>query len=357
MFDAVYHKLSRELEAYFAAGSFRGRLPGVLPLCKRFNTSKKTMSKALHILRKRGVVTIEGTRGMFYNGNIPRYPIRYGVIGICGLIQQEKIIPLLNEKFRHTGFALLGLDIPYSRNPGQLSDWFLHLPVDGIILLNSSSRPALLDFFYENNIPVIGCTLPGYEHISGYEPDHYQTYSKILMYLQRRGHRRIGLVSFQPEKIFRFYFDQIKTAFRDVLLDEYDESLIYAPETLGAYLTHCPMESAFSHFARDAFRHLTTIPEPPTAVVAEQHILFHIRTAAESRGLSIPGDLSLFSIQYYFQRDPFYTTALVRDDVAVGCAVKKMADMLNGKEVVPQHIFVPMTFKQGMSVADLSKKQ
>lgn len=354
MFDAVYHKLSRELEAYFAAGAFRGRLPGVLPLCKRFGTSKRTMCKALHILQRRGVVDIEGTRGMFYNGNNPRYPVKYKIIGICGLIQQEKIVPLLNEKFKHTGFALVGLDIPFLRKPKQLSDWVLRLPVDGIILLNSSSRPAWLDFFYENNIPVIGCTLPGYEHINGYEPNHYQTYSKILMYLKRKGHRRIALVTFHPEKIFQFYFEQIKNAFEDVLQNDYDEQLIYAPETYGSYLAHCPMENAFSHFAGDAFRHLAMLPGAPTAIVAEQHILSCIRTEAESCGLSIPDDLSLFSIQYYFQRDPFYTTALVRDDVAAGCAFKKMMEMLKGSAAAPEHIFVPMTFKQGMSVADLS---
>ena len=354
MFDVIYHKLSRDLETYFAAGDFRGRLPGVLPLCKRFNTSKTTMSKALHILQRRGVVDIEGTRGMFYNGNAPKYPVKYGIIGICGLIQQEKIIPLLNAKFKHTGFTLLGLDIPFLKKPKQLSDWFLRLPVDGIILLNSSSRPAFLDFFYENNIPVIGCTLPGYEHINGYEPDHYQAYSKILTYLKCRGHRRIALAAFQPEAIFQFYFNQIKNAFKDVLQSDYDEALIYAPETFCAYLSHCPMENAFGRFAGDAFRHLTTTREMPTAIVAEQHILFNIRTEAESCGFSIPDDLSLFSIQYYFQRDPFYTTALVRDDVAAGHAVEKMTEMLGGRATAPEHIFVPMTFKQGMSVADLS---
>ena len=70
MFKAVYHKLSRELETYFSNGNFSGRLPGVLPLCRHFKTSKNTMSKALHILQKRGIIRIEGTRGMFFNGGL-----------------------------------------------------------------------------------------------------------------------------------------------------------------------------------------------------------------------------------------------------------------------------------------------
>lgn len=355
MIEAVYHKLSRELENYFSESAFPGRLPGVLPLCEHFGVSKQTMSKALHILQKRGIIRIEGTRGMFYNGSA-KYQVRFKVIGISGLMNQEKIIYLLNEKFKNTGFSFLGLTIPSFKNSKQLNTWFMQMPIDGIILLNGASTPELLDFFYENNIPVIGCTLPGYEHITGFEPDHYQTYTRILKNLRNKGHRRIALATFKPEKIFQFYLDMITAAFKDVQQDDFDASLIYAPETYNSYLTHCPVESAFNRFAGEAFHYFSSLPEPPTAIISEQHIASNIRAAAEADNIAIPEDLSLFSIQYYFQRDPFYTTALVRDDVAVASAVRKITDMLNGKKVVPQHIFIPMTFQEGQSVAECRKK-
>jgi DNA-binding LacI/PurR family transcriptional regulator len=356
MFKAVYHKLSRELETYFSSGNFSGRLPGVLPLCRHFKTSKNTMSKALHILQKRGIIRIEGTRGMFFNGG-SHYQVRYKVIGICGLILQEKLIQLLNEKFKHTGFTLVGLDIPYSINTKLLNNWFLQMPIDGIILLNSASTPELLDFFYENNIPVIGSTLPGYEHIRGYEPDHYQTYSRILKILKQKGHKRIALARFKTQKNFEFYFELIIKAFKDVLQDDFNESLIYAPEEYEKYLAHCPKDDSFSRFGQESCRYFLSLPEPPTAIIAEQPILFHIKATAEKEfQLKLPEDLSLFSIQYYFQRDPFYATALVRDDVAAASAVSTMIDMLNGKDVVPQHVFVPMTFKDGQSIAEYRQK-
>lgn len=353
MFEPVYHKLSRDLEEYFRREGFSStrRLPGVLPLSKHFGVSKTTISKALHILQERGVIRIENTCGMFLNKITKKYPVRHKMIGISGLSLSEKIIPYLNQKYRKSGFSLAGLDIPQIKNPKLMHNWLLQMPVDGIILLNSASHPSFLDLFYENNIPVIGSTLPAYTHISGYEPDHYVTYSKILKFLKSKGHRRIAFCAFKPQQEFQFYQDMIRTAFTDTLGDDFDPELFFCKEEIRDNADDDCIDPAPA-FSKMLFQHFFNLHEPPTAIIAEQHLLYHIREAAEQRGLKIPNDLSLFSIKYYFQNDPFYTTAIVRDEICAEKAFLKMINILNGKEEKTEHIFIPMSFKKGNSVAE-----
>lgn len=350
MFEPVYHKLSRELDDYFRKQGGSGRLPGILKLSRQFCVSKNTMSKALHILRERGLISIENTKGMYYLGHTAGYQIRYRVIGISGLCGPvDRILRRLNEKYRESGFSLAYFDLPGQKTSSMIKKWLLQLPIDGVILLNGASLPDRLDLFYENHIPVIGCTYPGYEHISGYEPDHYAAYCRILNYLFRLGHRRIGLVAFKPNQVFQFYFDWIKAAFRDTLGTDYDEELIYSPASAVDYCRNrC---EPYRDFGNDAFRYFSRLSPAPSAIISEHYILHYIRTAAEQSGLVIPRDLSLFSIYYYSQDDPFYTTAIVRDDRAVEYAFSKIIRMLNGESVRPEHILVPMTFKKGLSVS------
>ena len=351
MFKTVYHQLSRDLEKYFREGSFPEYLPGIRQLCKQFNVSKNTVSKALHELEKRGVIIIEPQRGLKLNRARTRYSIRFhtiGVAGICGLEPQE-FLDILNRKYRKYGFSLMGLQISGSAMRNR--EWLLRLPVDGMILLNSASHPYLLDLFYANGMPLVGCPVPGYDHLVQIEPDHYAAYCNIFRKLMNMGHRRIATVHFEPDPAFDFYIKRIYKAMQDVLQKHFDPELfcLIPSEEQQEFF-----EDNGRSLCRRLFDKFMTMQEPPTVIVAEQTKLHLFREFYELRGYKVPDDISMYAIQYPLNRDPFFSAAVLREDHSVEIAVRKMIAMLNGKEVEPGETLIPMSFFSGRSVKDLT---
>ena len=351
MFKAVYHQLSRDLEKYFREGDFAEKLPGIRELCEQFNVSKNTMSKALHELENRGVIIIEPQRGIKLNCRSKRYNIRFhtiGVAGICGLELQE-FLDLLNRKYRKYGFSLLGLQISGSSMRNR--EWLLQLPVDGLILLNSASHPKLLDLFYANNVPVIVCPVPGYEHLVRIEPDHYSAYCTVFRKLLSMGHRRIVVIHFAPDQAFDFYVQRIRQAMQDTLQENFDPELFWLIP---------PAEQNDFHlyggrkFCERVYEKIKSMSDAPTVIVSEQKQLHCLKDFYEQQGLKVPEDISMFAIQYPNDRDPFFSSALLREDHSVEIAVRKMLAMLKGKTVEAEEILVPMSFFNGRSVKCLS---
>ena len=353
MFESIYHKLSRELENYFRQGEFGERLPGVLPLSKKFGVSKNSISKALHVLADRGVIVIESGRGMRLC-RPSESPARrqHRVIGLSGFYDVTppggvSLLDKLNRKYRQYGYTLIGLELPHTLSR-QKAAWLKQLPIDGVILLNSASHPFLLDFFFENNIPLIGGPLPGYEHLNSIEPDHYQTYCRIIRELTTLGHRRVGLVWFDPPAEFRFYFELILKAFKDTLGSDYDENLLWHPESYQDAYARCnPPEPDYTARAMAKF---LSLPQMPTAVIGQTNVLKSLAGHAANAGLKVPEDLSLYAVCYPHSYDPFFHTAIVRDDISVETAFRRMISILNGRIMPPEQIFVPMTFKEGQSI-------
>lgn len=351
MFKTVYHQLSRDLEKYFREGSFPEYLPGIRQLCTKFNTSKNTVSKALHELENRGVIVIEPQRGIRLNRTMPKCNIRFhtiGVAGICGL-EPQVILDTLSNKYRKYGFSLMGLQISGASIRNR--EWLLQLPVDGLILLNSASHPWLLDLFYANGMPLVGCPVPGYDHLVQIEPDHYTAYCTIFRKLMNLGHRRIAIVHFEPDPVFDFYIKRIYKAMQDVLQEHLDPALwcLVPPEEQKEFF-----KDDGKSLCRRLFDKFTTMQEPPTVIIAEQKQLHLLREFYEQRGFRVPEDISMYAIQYPATRDPFFSAALLREDHSVEIAVRKMLAILNGKEVAPGETLIPMSFFSGRSVKNLN---
>ena len=349
MFQTVYKELSRKLEKYFLEGTFQEYLPSVRELCKQFDVSKNTVSKALHELENRGIVVIEPHRGIRLNKVQGRRQIKYhtvGIAGICGL--PENFLEIMNQKYRKFGFNFVGFNILIESE--HSIEWMLQLPIDGWILLNSSSHPRLLDALYSHNIPVIGCPMPGYEHLIRIEPDHYQAYYNIGQKLLAMGHKRIALIMSQPSREFEFYCKWIIEALKESLQEYFDPQLV-------AMLSR-QAKKMFDNNVYDGLLEITykfsALKEPPTVIIAEQWILYRMREIYEQRKMSVPEDISMYSISYPDRRDPFFDSAILREDHSVEIAIRKMLAILNGKKVEPEEILIPMTLFNGKSVKNLN---
>ena len=347
MIEPVYHKLARDLESYFATEKFPGKLPGVRELSRRFEVSKGTLCKALQILEDRGSVRVESGCGITFLG-VPDYPApRHKVIGIAGLCGLEpSFLEDFNRTHRKTGFSLLELNVSALTTRRDI-DWLLQLPIDGIILLNSASNPRFLNFFYEHNIPVIGCPVPGFEHLIGIEPDHRAAYRRILETLMGLGHTRIALAMPETNPEFQFFIDWILESFRETLGHFYDEELI-------VFFTPDKGRESIQEFEEricgEVTEQLFHANELPTALIAEQHYLHILREYMLCHDFPGAETLSYFAVTYPDNRDPYYAAAMLQEGQSVEIAFQKMCAMLEGKKVDPETILIPMKFFDGRSI-------
>ena len=350
----VYKKLSIDLEKYFLENDFPFYLPGIRFLCKQFGVSKNTMSKALNVLQKRGLISIEPQKGItliktYRNGDIKIKFHAIGIAGFCDFVQQN-FLDLLNRKYSKYGFALVGVQIS-SCNTIYNRKYLQQLPVDGMILLNSTSMPWLLDLFYTNNIPLIGCPVPGYEHLIRIESDHYTTYYTIYRELIALGHSRILFVHFAPDSAFDFYIKRILDAIQDAMQENFDDELIWL---LDAKTREEFYQDDGKNLHLQMLNKFSNMKSPPTVIVAEQTLCNSLKSFYEMQGMKIPDDISIYAIQYPATRDPFFSAAVLREDLSVEIAVRKMISILKGKSVKTEEILIPVTFCNGRSVKDIS---
>jgi GntR family transcriptional regulator len=61
----AYDQVADDLERRIDAGEFTGRIPSERYLADEYQTSSKTVRKAVEVLRERGIVRTAGTRGTF----------------------------------------------------------------------------------------------------------------------------------------------------------------------------------------------------------------------------------------------------------------------------------------------------
>ena len=78
MFEQKYETLSRTIERWIQENPTDGRLPGVRKFASMFGADKKTVGKAMHLLVRRGVISVNGPQGTFRvfrpGGCLPIHP-------------------------------------------------------------------------------------------------------------------------------------------------------------------------------------------------------------------------------------------------------------------------------------------
>ena len=74
MIAPIYHELSEKLERYIAENGITGKMPGVLKLSRELGVHHVTLSKAMRLLEKKGLLSINGTKGTFVTERTEKRP-------------------------------------------------------------------------------------------------------------------------------------------------------------------------------------------------------------------------------------------------------------------------------------------
>lgn len=132
MIKAKYIDLSKELEKAIEAGKWQDRLPGVFRLASKYNVDPATVSKALKLLEREGIVTINGRRGTFISRHETR-PV-HKIIGVVGASDEDSAtcqdLVIIKEYFKNLNYEVIAI----SQNDDLLRSkpkFWAKLPIDG----------------------------------------------------------------------------------------------------------------------------------------------------------------------------------------------------------------------------------
>jgi len=187
--------------------------------------------------------------------------------------------------------------------------WLLAKRVDGVIIAPTGAAQPIFQQYVQRNIPLV---FVDRQPPQAYGPviaiDNVAAGFAATDHLLQLGHRRIGLLTRAPE---------LSTAagrlagYRRALA-EYGVPL---DETLVAFSRYYPGD------ALDVARQLFAIPQPPTAVVATNHVMTLAALGAlQQLGLNCPADVSLVCFDDH-PWAPLFTPALtvIRQPIAEMC--------------------------------------
>ena len=178
---------------------WKERLPGIHVLAKYYDVAPATISKAVKILAQRGIVTIQGTRGVFISNKCSVRP-KYGVIGEIGLVHRhgddKELQTIESEAARH---KLKVLTIGTSVGLANASPLFYtQLPVDGLIFTNSTLRKPIIELLRHTGTPFVSTNrIYDVEGVDWVDFDVPGIVNEALLKLSRLGHNRIAFIGFK----------------------------------------------------------------------------------------------------------------------------------------------------------------
>ena len=350
MIAPIYQDLSKKLEAYIAEKGLHGRLPGVLKLSKELGVHHVTLSKALRILERKGILSIHGTRGTFINEGKTGRPLHH-VIALVGVnseqIEGRERLGKLNDFARSFGYNVIGITFEnelFRRNMGML----LNFPVDAFLFRMSSLRKEQAELLHRENIPIVSCARKkGYSWLDQTDCDHDAGYSVLLDRLIALGHRRIAFLEFDRIEEYRFYLDDIRSVFQRKLGNNFAPSLFYVKET-GYDLWRRFGEEYWNIYPMRAIRHWFSRPDPPTAVIVPFHLFVRLRAILTKMNFRIPQDVSLLYVNHSTEI-PDQDAAGVQfdEDEMLLWGMRRLIDRLNGKEMEPAQYLQKPFFHDG----------
>jgi DNA-binding LacI/PurR family transcriptional regulator len=306
MIKPIYCELSKKLEDYIVKRNLSGRLPGLSLLSTKFGVHQATMSKAVKLLEKKGLLTINGTRGTFINecsGLRPAYKV-IGVVGLNHIKKRDNFIAKLGMAIKKSGYTPIGITISegsFTKNPELLS----HFPVDGFLFCCSSLTGDMAKHLHRENIPFVVCNRrPDIDWINTLDFDHEAICSDVLKYLKGLGHHRIAYISPASSREYQHHSKWINTIIRNVLRDEFDNKLFYDFPLKWQELSQ---KGKLGREINRMLHYFASLPEPPTAIIVPGEIGMELVRQLKNYGLSCPRDISVF----------FYgTTGRYEEDIA-----------------------------------------
>ena len=235
--EAIYDKLSVELEEFIRRNGLRGRLPGVHKLAKFLGVNHITVRKAVELLVEKGRLEVIPSRGTFVVEKAKRARNHHviGFVGVTATINaRETLFSELNERYSSTGYRMMCLENNpqlFFENPRLL----LQFPVDGYIFCGSSLNRRIMLALMEEGIPVISTINTNFPEINHVGSDHFEGYARALRVLRGHGCRRIAYLGYERLHDFRNYTDEIRDVFIAELGEDFDPGLFVVSEVRRHY--------------------------------------------------------------------------------------------------------------------------
>ncbi len=357
MITPIYRELSRKLEDYIMENNLSGRLPGLVPLCRRFGVHQATMTKAVHILRDKGLLRIEGTRGTFVNRDDLRQRPVYHMIGLIGfnhLVIRDSVLNNLNPLAEKSGYQLLSIAFHpslYLKN----RDIFSQFPVDGLIFCYSTLTKQVAERLRHEEIPMVSCNRrPDLPWLDSVDYDHRREFQQVLNYLRKLGHRRIARLEYCRSSDYHSHLELVQNIFMEEMGNDYDPALFHVAE-LPENIRKQTGQDSVTRFVRNTVNYYFNLDSPPSAILCPQWAADELSNQLKQLGLRIPGDVSLICSTSNYGYNPFYTSLVHDEDRLLKTALQRMLQLLaGGNDGKPEFLTIQGQLKQGTTSGSIS---
>ncbi len=351
----IYHDLSLKLEKYIRENNISGKLPGTRTLSKMFHVHHVTLSKALHLLEDKGIITIKGTSGIFVVPPVSQHK-KHNVLalvgGQMGRSWNQNILSYLGKQVKKFDYDLMGIAFDtdlFLKNQKIL----FNFPVDGFIFRFSSLRNEQAKLLMREKIPFVSCArrkdLPDIDQT---DCDHDYGYSLLLDQLIQLGHKKIAFCEFGRIPEYQRYLREIYTLFQKKLGDNFNSDYFYVRET-GLELYETYGDEYWNIYPARAVEHFLNLPEPPTAIIAPAAIFRHIYKILQSKNIRIPQDVSLMCMSYNDEIMPAPNiSGIVYDEKKMlSWAAERLIRKINNPDLSPAHYIQKPIFNPGETIA------
>lgn len=285
-----YRQFADALAEYLTGGDVPpgSKLPNDRALAAKYGIAVVTMSKALGVLAKRGILERRIGAGTFVSLQTPKNGYRIGLVCHETIsLDQGFVSALWDELFRQAPQYNVDL-LTLKRSPKEYLRAVKSYRLDGLIVLSAKKEfmPELYNFVAHGmNLVQVGMFHKDYPDIS-FGTDHEHSASEIVRYLAGLGHRKIGFI-----KLLIHGSAHISTGKRiyGYMSAMYKNSLPLNPD----WIIEC--DSDMKQLAEAVYR-LHDLKELPSAFILDSirfaPIVYHIMRTLD---LNIPQDISLIS--------------------------------------------------------------
>lgn len=301
MFDPVYKELAETLREHIRTLDKGRKLPGVRVLGKRFGANPATVSKALRMLRERGVVSIVRGQGAFVLSGKRELRNRIGIVHVIKPDYSETIErDRLSSSYRYTPWTvaqvaeMIGSEAALHGFESQRINLTLHqvleepgilakLPFDGFLFIFSSLTFDFAAVLKANRIPFVAANASfGIPEVNYVDFNETQAISDFIAAQQKRGVRRFGYFGvFGPYG----HSEKCRTVFRARLGRDYRERYFVNEcfeNPLSDYRICIP------EYAERAVAKMCSGGAPPEYVICSADYAGDFERSAHKAGVRIP---------------------------------------------------------------------
>ena len=354
MVKAIYQDLSLDLERYIRDNNISGRMPGVLRLSRELKVHHVTLSKAIRLLERKGIVEVKGTKGTFVVEHTSRP--RTNVIGVVGIRNDDNILNTLNDFVHLRGYDIIGINFQeklFKTNKRVL----LNFPVDGFVFRMSALRNEQLQIFQKQNIPITSCNyINGCSWLNMGVFDHCHGYNMLLDRLIAMGHSRIAYVDFNRSSEYSYFINDIRNVFIDKLKHNFSEELFHSEitqlEALNIY-----GDDYLREYGKKILKKLFSCNIRPSIIVGPDGLISKMRAELEKSNIKVPDDVSLCGIGYD-ERNMFdYLSGIRHSEIKLlKWALNNVINQIEGKQKEVELYWHKASWHEGQSVNKVETK-